>query len=37
ELRIGARSGHVVSVDHDGPEMVRAIANFFDGIGRRTR
>lgn len=37
ELRIGARSGHVVSVDHDGPEMARAIANFFDGIGRRTR
>lgn len=35
ELRIGARSGHVVTVDHDGPEMVHAIANFFDGIGGR--
>lgn len=28
-LHIGHRSGHVVSVDHDGPEIATAIADFF--------
>ncbi len=28
-LHIAARSGHVVSVDYDGPELARAVADFF--------
>ncbi len=29
-LHIGARSGHVVTVDHDGPDLAKAIADFFE-------